>query len=162
MADETEATAPEDGASRWEFFLKLHKSWREVAEVAATDARSFAERHLRAALPRGWVANYRVAREAHHVPSEQLTLLHHEWRIFREGDADAYEGHHYEAEHYIAYLNARNQLVLVYGNSLVGRRMYPEAFWERSICIPLENLGLVLPFVFSDPDTFKPNKHSHT
>ena len=156
-----DATATGDWGQRRDLFQKFHTTWRGTTEIVAADTRGFVERHLKAALPRGWVANFRIAREAQHIPSAELSLLHHEWRVFREGERPDDD----EFEHYIVYVNARNQLVFVYGNRHGGDsspHFTPDRYWEHAICIELQNLGVVLPFVFARPDEFPPNYYSRT
>jgi hypothetical protein len=141
----------EDRSRRHELFRTLLQEWQRSREPETDGVRAYVEQHLKAALPRGWIANFRIAREAQHLPNAEITSLHYEWKIFREGeDPDQ------DFEYYLAYLNVRNQLVLLYGNGSVGVGG-PQDFWEQSINIPLVNLGLVLPFVFARPHEFSPN-----
>jgi hypothetical protein len=150
-------TDADQRVDRDDLFDRLHKAWRESAEVSAHDTRSFVERHLVTAMPRGWIANYRIAREAQHFPTAALAFVHYEWRIFREAEPPDGE----EFQHYLAFLNARDQLVFVYGNTDAGAGG-PHVYWQRSISIPLMNLGLVLPFVCARPWEFPPNQFGLT
>lgn len=146
----------DDLAQRRALFARLLETWQGSGESPAADPRDFAETHLRAALPPGWIANFRIARGARHLPADALQLQHYEWRIFRDGDP-ADDGF----EHYYAYLNGRQQLVLVYGNSDAGVGG-PQNFWDSAMAIPLANLGLVLPFVFARMHEFPPNRFGLT
>ncbi len=160
MATDEEATGvfdPEDDArSRRILFDDLRAKWLDGFEAPADDPRGYVEHHLQRALPRGWVVNFRIARCAQHLPQSELTLLHHEWKIFRDRNSPETE-----LDYYIAHLDSNNELVLVYGNTDAGI-MGPDTFWQRAMCVPLANLGLVLPFVFARPHEFPPNRFGVT
>jgi hypothetical protein len=142
---------------RYELFHELLRSWRELPEVPAEDERSFVEQHLQAAIPRGWVANFRVARESADRDAQELHLVHHEWKVMRETDA-AEETASVTSPYYVAFLSSRSELVFVYGNDDIGP-LAPHHFYQRAMVIPLRNLGVMLPFIFARPDEFPPNRY---
>jgi hypothetical protein len=145
-------TAEEDRSRRHALFERLHRAARENPEVHARDVRSFVEVHLRAALPRDMIANFRVGRENAHRAASELELVHHEWKIMHESERRDSVSEQY----YLAYLNARSELVLVYGNSDAGAGE-PHHFFSRALVIPLYHLAVMLPFIFARPDEFPPN-----
>ncbi len=134
----------------------------EFTEVPATSA-DWIDAAIRAALPRdgGWHVSYRIARESAHKPAREATVQDYEWKIWHD-DFDR-DGWTPDLTYYIAFVDGRGNLALIYGNNDIGAPSgNPLLVPQKALLLSLANVERLLAGVLHRRDDFPPNRYGYT
>lgn len=122
------------------------------ARMTDDDIRDYVQAEIEAALPDGWIVNYRVARESSRKPAGEMRPIDFEWKIFRPGfDHDYF--------YYHARLDGLGNLMFFHNNGPYTGGM---RWWRRATLVGLADVGEFLRCVFAHTSEYMLNDYTET